>query len=108
MKTLKQKIMRRVYFVFALRLALHPIFFHMLLLGLSFFALSRVVSIPDVLLNLMDVKVGEVAQFFIGALLKTQAITIDWLVIITLTSCSLLWRLTRGHNFDFSRKTEWA
>ena len=100
--------MRRVYFVFAIRLIFHPIFFHALLLGLSIFALSRVVSIPNVLVNLMDVKVGEVAQFFIGALLNTQAATIVWLIIITLTSLSLLWRLTRGHNFDFNRKTEWA
>ena len=108
MKTLKQKIMRRVYYIFALRLILHPIFFHALLLGLSIFALSRVVSIPNVLSNLMNVKVGEVVEFFIGALLNTQAITIVWLTIITLISLSLLWRLTRGHNFDFNRKTEWA
>lgn len=108
MKTLQNKIMRRVYYVFALRLALHPIFFHSLLLGLSIFALSRVVSIPNVLLNLMNVKVGEIAQFFIGALLNTQAVTIIWLAIITLTSCSLLWRLVRGHNFSLERKTEWA
>ena len=58
MKALKQKIMRRVYYIFALRLILHPIFFHALLLGLSIFALSRVVSIPNVLVNLMDIKVG--------------------------------------------------
>ena len=108
MKTLKQKIMRRVYYTFALRLALHPIFFHALLLGLSIFALSRVVSIPNILMNLMDVKVGELAQFFIGAFLYTEAITIVWVAIITFTSLSLLWRLTRGHNFDFNRKTEWA
>lgn len=108
MKTLKQKIMRRVYYTFVLRFILHPIFFHALLLGLSIFALSRVVSIPNVLLNLMDVKVGEIAQFFIGALLNTQAATILWLIVITLTSLSLLWRLTRGHNFDLNRKTEWA
>lgn len=108
MKTLKQKIMRRVYYAFALRLALHPIFFHALLLGLSIFALSRVVSIPNVLRNLMNVKVGESAQFFIDAFLSTDAVTIIWIAIITLTSLSLLWRLTRGHNFNFNRKTEWA
>ncbi len=108
MKALKQKIMRRVYYIFALRLILHPIFFHALLLGLSIFALSRVVSIPNVLVNLMDIKVGEVAEFFIGAFLYTEAITIVWLIIITLTSVSLLWRLTRGQNFFFNRKTEWA
>lgn len=111
MKTLQQKIMRRVYYVFALKIVTHPIFFHSFLLGLSIFALSRLVSIPNVLLNLMNVKVGEVAQFFLGALLNTQAVTILWLAIITLTSCSLLWRLIRGHNghsFNFDRKTEWA
>ena len=108
MKTLQQKIMRRVYYAFALRLALHPIFFHALLLGLSIFALSRVVSIPNILVNLMDVKVGELAQFFVGAFLYTETITIVWLTIILLTFSSLLWRMVKGHTFDFNRKTEWA
>lgn len=108
MKTLQQKIMRRVYYIFALKLVTHPVFSHSLLLGVSIFALSRVVSIPNILLNLMDVKVGELAEFFIGALLSTEVVTIVWLTIITLTFCSLLWRILKGHTFDFDRKTEWA
>ncbi|MEX2340697.1 MAG: hypothetical protein WD605_00035 [Candidatus Paceibacterota bacterium] len=108
MTNLHQNIMRRVYYIFALKVATHPIFTHSLLLGISIFALSRVVSIPNVLLNLMEVKVGETAHFFFSALLNTQSATIVWLAIITLTTLSLLWRLLGGHSFNLGRKTKWA
>ncbi len=91
--------MRRVYYAFFLRQLTHPIFVHAALLLVSIFALSRVVSIPNILSNLMEVKVGEVVHFFLGALLNTKSATIIWLAVIMLTLVSLLWRIFRDRRF---------
>lgn len=88
--------MRRVYYAFFLRLGTHPLAVHGAGLALCLFALSRVVSIPDVLANLMEVKVGEVAHYLIGALINTQLITVVLLSLIVLNFGSLLWRLIKN------------
>ncbi len=109
MAELSKKIMRRVYYAFFLRQVTHPVFLHAALLLISLFALSRVVSVPDVLANLMQVKVGEVLQFFLGALLNTGTLTIVWLAIIIVTVASLIWRLFRDRRFvHIANRAEWV
>lgn len=108
MSELSKKIMRRVYYAFLLRKMSHPLFLHLGLLGVSFFALSKAVSIPDVFKNLMAVEVGQVLAFFTGAILHTGTVTIIWLSIISLTLVSLLWRLFKGRRFDVGHKMEWV
>lgn len=100
--------MRRVYYAFLLRQLSHPLFLHAVLLSVSLFAFTRIVSVPDVLANLMEVRVGEVAHFFLGALFNTEADTILWLLAIALISGSLLRRLLKDQRFELPAEAEWA
>lgn len=85
--------MRRVYYAYALRALSGPWFVHAAVLALSLLLLTRIVSVPDVWRNLMEVKVGEMFGFFWGALTNTHTLTLVTLGVIALTLVSLLWRL---------------
>lgn len=102
--------MRRVYYAFLLRLLSHAVVVHTAVITLSIFALSQVVSIPNIWANLMQVKVGEMVNFFIGALANTQLVVIVWLSLIALTIASLIVRLFRSNRFhvEMDREAEWV
>jgi len=84
--------MRRVYYVYALRRIKHPLSVHGAVVAVCFFALSRVVSIPDVFSNMLEVKVGELASFWIGAFTNTGLLPLILVGVMTLTALSLPWR----------------
>lgn len=102
--------MRRVYYAFVLRTLWHPLSVHLAVISIGVFALSRAVSIPDVWANLMQVKVGEMVDFFVGAFLNTQFAVILWLVVIVAASTSLIVGLLRDQRLKhvLSREAEWA
>lgn len=110
MTTLGKKIMRRIYYAFLLRAILHPLSVHSAVIMAGMFALSRTVSIPDVWANLMQVKVGEMIAFFVGALLNTQAVVIMWLAVIMAAFLSLTIGLLRDQRFKstLDREAEWV
>lgn len=97
MKELKDKIMRRVYYAFFLRVGTHPLTLHLAVFALGIVALAQVVSIPNILANLMDVKVSEVAGYLFSALLNTEFITVAILSLIVLNLSWFLWRLLIGN-----------
>lgn len=89
--------MRRVYYIFALRLLKHPLTTHSFLAFLCLMALSRVVSIPDVWRNMLDVKVGELAQFWISAFFNADGIAMMLTILIVFALASLPWRWWRAY-----------
>jgi hypothetical protein len=93
MDQLRKNIMRRVYYTFALKTALSPALLHGLILCASFYVLTLVVSVPDVWANLMQVPVGNVFTFFLGALKHTQTVTLVLLAVMSLTLFSILRRI---------------
>lgn len=101
--------MRRVYFAFALRLMKRPMVSHGLIFIVALIALTQAVSVPSVLANLMQVKVGETFSFFWNALMNTTSLTVVLVLILALTSLSFLVRLFRDRGFTgFDREMEWV
>ena len=90
--TIKKSVMRRVYYIFTLRAVKHPLFSHGVVMGASFFLLSQAVSIPNIWVNMLEVKVGDLAQFWIGAFLNTGALTLVLLTLLLVAALSLPWR----------------
>lgn len=100
MNELRKKIMRRVYYVYALRLAKHPYFVHTTVMVLGFIALSSVVSIPNVWANMLEVRVGDLARFWGNAFLNTGVLNLTLIGVIVLAGLSLPLRLRRYEEVD--------
>ncbi len=76
MKTLQQKIMRRIYYAYLLRLVLSPGVSHGFFMLAMLIALTYFVSIGNVIQNLLNVPVGHVGTFTYNALTNTDAWTL--------------------------------
>ena len=89
---LQKKIMRRVYYAFWLRKLKHPFVTHGAILAVSYILLTRVVSVPDVWRNLMEVEVGKVASYLLSALVNSEAATWVLLALMSATIVSMVWK----------------
>lgn len=98
--------MRRVYYVFCLRLLAHPVSIHSAIIVMSFLVLSQAISIPSIWSNLMSVKVGEVASYLLGALSSTQFAVQLLLSIMAAATISLAINILRGRRFEMPRERE--
>lgn len=98
---LQRNIMRRVYYAYALGVISHPAFVHGLFMSGLLFAFTRFVSVPDVLRNLANVEVGQVAGYLYGSLFQTES----WTLIISGAFVALLFSLVR--QIRASRTRSW-
>ncbi len=109
MNQLRKNIMRRVYYAFVLRRLKHPLVSHSIVLMLSLFMFTRVVSVPDVWRNMMEIKVGEVLGFLTGALINTDFMTWSLLTLMSVTLISMFWKTLREHNESlYTDEGSWA
>ncbi len=76
MRTLQQKIMRRIYYAYTLRLATTPGVVHGFLMLALLIGLTYFVSIGNVIQNLLNIQVGHMGAFFYNALTNTEAWTL--------------------------------
>lgn len=76
MNTLQKKIMRRIYYAYAIRVGTNPALLHGLALLAMLIALSYFVSIDSVLYNLSHVEVGHFGVFLYNAITNTEAWTL--------------------------------
>ncbi len=90
--------MRRVYYAFVLRQIKHPFVSHSVVLVLSFFMFTKVVSVPDVWRNMMEIKVGEVLGYLTRALIHTDSLTWFLLALMSITLISMFWKTLREQN----------
>lgn len=94
---LTRRIMRRVYFVAAIRYLLHPVFLKSLIAGVIFLRSTAYVSYSNVIANapsLFDVKSDIL--FYQSALQNAEAMTI---VLLTAIAALMVWI-----SFDMSSK----
>lgn len=94
MTNLKKQIMRRVYYAYTLRLALHPFTTHGVLLAGCFFLMTYFVSFTHVVNNLLNIKVGQLGQYVATALADTELWTLLLLGLIVFIGLSLRYRLS--------------
>lgn len=101
--------MRRVYYAFLLRRLKHPVVSHSVVLLLSIFMFTRVVSVPDVWRNMMEIKVGEFFSFIIRALINTDSLTWFLMALMLVTIISMLWKTLRDQNDSmYADEGSWA
>lgn len=91
---LHNRIMRRVYYAFALRLATNPLTVHTAIFAVCVFALSRLTHVAAIMENVSNVKVGELNTYIYGALMQAEFLTLVCLGIIIFTLLSLPLRLS--------------
>ena len=98
---LQKKIMRRVYYAYAIRLATTPGVAQGFLMLAVLIGLTRFVSLGNVVRNLMGVEVGHVGTFFYNAVTNTEAWTLLLLGVFIYAVLSLRFKIApvRTHSF---------
>lgn len=90
---LKKQIMHRVYYSYSLRLLASPFATHGAVLLLSIFLMTYFVSFKDVFANLMQVPVGNLANYAFTSLMTTEVWTLILLGVATFSILSLRFRI---------------
>jgi len=95
--SLKRRIMRRVYYAFALNLIATPgvlrgFFMLAVIIGLTHF-----VSLGNVLNNLMHVEVGHLGTFFYNAFVTTEMGTLLLLGVFIYSILSFRFKIPHAH-----------
>lgn len=99
-KEIKNQIMRRVYYTFALRLATHTTTLHLLVLVAATYALGYFVHVAAVFKNVAAVPVGELGGYLAGAAMHTEGITLVVLGAVILALLSLPLSLPHRHRMQ--------
>ncbi len=89
MKTLKRKIMRGIYYAYAIRLATLPgVWQGFVMLGVLI-ALTRFVSIGNVIQNISNIEVTQLGTFVYNAVRTTEVWTLLLIGLFVFLSLSL-------------------
>ena len=86
---LQRKIMRRVYYVFGLRIATHTITIHMLIILFASYVLTRLVHVAAVLENVANTRVGDFAVHMLRIFQHADVATLLVLGIVLFAVLSL-------------------
>ena len=99
---MKRRIMRRVYYIYTMRMMTHPLVTHGVLVMGAFIALTHVVSLPHVLANMGHIPLENISQFLLNAFTHTQVWTYILLGVMCFGLISLRWQLRnfRWTTFD--------
>jgi len=98
---MKKRIMRRVYIIYALRMAAHPIIVKVFLFTISLYAGAALISVGDVLLNMPSVSdLGAFWRFgltaFTGAEMAVQLVTLAAVFLLVFTTRDIVRNFSRG------------
>ncbi len=102
MKTLQKKIMRGIYYAYAIRLATIPgLWQGFVMLGIMI-ALTRFVSLGNVLNNFSQIEMSNVGTFVYNAVRTTEVWTLLLIGIFVFLSLSLRFTLTPRHESTYA------
>ncbi len=91
--SLERKIMRRIYYAYAIRVATLPgVLQGFFMLG-ALIALTYFVSLGNVIQNFMNVPVGHVGVFFYNAITNTEAWTLLLIGIMIFSAFSFRFKV---------------
>lgn len=102
MKTLQKKIMRGIYYAYAIRLATLPGLWQGFLMLGSMIALTRFVSLGNVINNLMQIEVGHIGTFAYNAVRTTELWTLLFVGLFVFCLLSLRFTLTPRHSNTYA------
>lgn len=73
---LQNKIMRGIYYAFAIRLATRPVSFGLAFLAVSLYSLSKLVFVARVMEGFMNVQVKDLVPHTVGVLSNADVLTL--------------------------------
>jgi len=101
---LRNKIMLRIYYAFGIKLAFDPLTLNSLFLVFCVCILSKIVSVPDVWANMLDVQVGELMGFLWDAVVSTEIATQVILGLVASAGFTLFFQLRQAfRHIQFKR-----
>jgi len=92
-KKMQKRIMMRVYYIFGIRVVVHPLFTHAVVIGISGFILTRLVHVAAVYHNILNVKIGEFGSYVVHVITQSDLATLLALGLIIFACLSLRWQL---------------
>lgn len=92
---LHKKIMRRVYYAFAIRLTTHPITAHVVILAIAAYALAALVHVDMVLRNIAATPVGELGTKLVSIVSQADAVTLLVLGVAIFAALSMPLRVPK-------------
>lgn len=103
MKKLQRKIMRGIYFAYALRLvSLRGVPQGFLMLG-ALIALTHFVSLGNVIYNFRNLESGRTSEFFYNAISTTEAWTLVLIGLLVFMTLSLRFTLRMPSQYKYVR-----
>ena len=91
MKTniLQRKIMRRVYYAFALRVVTHPVIMKIGLFVLALLVFAKMVHVSRIVENVLSTPVGQVPQLAFNAVMRGEVLTLMAIGVMVFVALSL-------------------
>lgn len=81
--------MRRVYYLYAMRIASHTVTLQLALFCFALFIFAKMVHVRSVIDNMLSVQLGSVPQFIANALLRGEVLTLMAMGVMAFTVASL-------------------
>ncbi len=104
MKTLQKKIMRGIYYAYAIRLATLPGLWQGFVMLGSMIVLSHFVSLGNVINNFLQIEVGNIDTFAYNAVRTTELWTFVFIGVFVFCMLSLRFSFTtREHTYSLAR-----
>lgn len=92
MKTIEKKIMRRVYYLFGIRIVTHPMVMQGLLLVVALTWLAQLVFFARIWQSFVATPVGELGAFFVKVVTHADGLTL----LVTLATTIIMVALVRS------------
>jgi hypothetical protein len=86
---LHKKIMRRIYYAYALRVSTQAFVIHAVLFIASVYALSKLVHVASILQNISNTKVGSLGTYFLNTIMHAEFLTMVVLAIVIFSALSI-------------------
>lgn len=86
---LQKKIMRRVYYAFALRMGTQPVVLYTVMLIASMYGLSRVTHVASIINNIRTVQVGSLDNYIFNTFMHTEFWTLALVGLIFFSLISI-------------------
>lgn len=105
---LKNKIMRRIYFIFAVRIVEHPITLQVATFGLALVVLAKLVHVHRVTESFLSTSVGHLPQYLFNtvasAFMRGEVLTLLVVGVLIFTALSVPLQLGRTFVPKFMRE----
>ena len=91
---LRRAIMRRVWYAYGISVVLSPTALHGFLFGASMIGFWKLVSVTSIINNVLSVRVGELPNYIVQALLQAHVLALIAFGIMVFTALSFGIRVT--------------